>query len=110
MTLLINRAGGGSSSTIRNYTILAAHTGQVVASVTNQQYMKGNVFINDTVNSLFFEYSITNFNGTLTTTIFGMIGHEFDISIVDFISGSNVGLAITNNEASSLLVTLIQEL
>lgn len=110
MTLLINKSSGSSGSTVRNYTILAAHTGQVAATVTGQQTMKGTVFINDTVNSLFFNYNITNFNGTLTTTIYGMIGHEFNIGIADFVSGSNVGLAITNNEASTWFVTLIQEL
>lgn len=109
MTLLINKSSG-SSTAVRNYTIAAAHTGQISASITGQQTMNGTVFINDTVNSLFFEYNITNFNGILTTTIYGLIGYEFNIGITDFISGSNIGFSITNNEASTLNVTIFQQL
>ena len=110
MTILINKSGSGKSNTIRNYSILPAHTVQVVASNTSQQYTKGHIFINDTTDSLFFEFSITNFNGILTTTIFGLIGKEFNMDIVDYTSGPNIGFSITNHEASTLFVTLIQEL
>ena len=110
MTLLINKNSGARGSTVRNYTIPAAHTNSIVAALVSQQYTKGSVFINDTVNSLFFEYSIINFNGVLNTTIHGMIGHEFNLNINDFIDSTNIGISITNNEISTLFVTLIQEL
>lgn len=112
MTLLINKnsGSGGSGPIIRNYSIASSDTEQIIASTTNARYMKGSVFINDTTDSLFFNYSISHFNSILTTVIYGIIGKEFDISISDFSAGSNAGLVITNNEAVTLTVSIIQEL
>ena len=110
MTLLINKNSGAKGSTVRNYTIDIAHTSNLTAALATQSYTKGNIFINDTINSLFFEYNIINFNGTISTTIYGMVGHEFDLNINDFNDGTNIGLSITNNTSATLFVTLIQEL
>lgn len=112
MTLLINRgkAAGSAGPVIRNYTITTGSTGLVAASISNQSYMHGQVFINDTVNSLFFGYSIMNFNGIIQTSIYDMVGHTFDIDITDYTSGSDIGLSIVNHEPLTLFVSIIQEL
>lgn len=109
MTIL-RKSATNNNSIVRNYVINSAASGNILASNNGKPYTEGTVFIKNNTDSLLFNYNIMNYNNIMKTAIYGLIGKEFNIQIDDFASGSNVGLTITNNESTALIVSIIQQL
>jgi hypothetical protein len=111
MTLLISKSNkSGSGPVVTNYTVASGATLNLPSALIANPYSEGSVLLFDGANSLYFDYTITNYGGIRSTTAYGFLGKEFAIEIGDFATGLNYGPTIKNNEAGTLSVTLTVKL